>query len=616
MCGIAGLLYFDGKLPQKSELATILEKLTHRGRDNSGMAFMSNVALGHRRLSIIDLQDAAAQPMFYANKSVCVSLNGEIYNYIELRELLKSKGYIFETQSDTEVLLASYVHWGKECVKHFNGMFAFALWDDKQKILFCARDNLGIKPFYFKKTHNYFAFASEAFALSHLSENQLNNNAITSYLLSMYVATNESMFCDIHKLQPGYTLSIDGKGHVQFERYWDIDGIATKSATLTNLEELEHIIQTAIKQQIRSDVPIGGFLSGGIDSGLITALAAPQVKTYNTYSVGYEGMQENELPTAGLLAQKYETKHNQLIITANDAMSNLNQALRSMSEPIADPAMVATYMLSNLAARDGVKVLLNGTGGDEIFAGYTRYTGQLSFRRKLILSMPQMVKHALSVAPFKDKTKLRLKYPSLDMLFSTGGSFALASHFSPVKINKYLNDLNQEFIFHKNIDLLYKNMLFDLNIYLPDQLLLLLDQMTMAHTIEGRVPLLDKNIVNSAFSFKAEEHIRDGKTKVILKKIAEKHLGKAYIKRKKQGFAGSSKWWVQNNKDEFLTVVSGLRNLNYFQKLNIDKYKIHVINDALANEIFILYCFSKWHERLRNSCVPLEKLSDVKIVTT
>lgn len=612
MCGIAGILNFDDAPVTKDAIKKILEKIAHRGRDFSGICIGSRyssmdsdvkisqtaeIGLGHNRLSILDLNHSGSQPMVYSENNLCITYNGEIYNYLELKQILEKKSYSFKTRSDTEVLLAAYDCWGKSCVDHLNGMFAFAIWDEQNKKLFCARDPIGIKPFYYKLTPKYFAFASESQALIHLGDLSLHYPSLLSYFLSMYVATNESIFTGIKKLLPGHMLSITPDGQHTLEKFWSVDQLGGVKVNSTNLENLTELIHSSVTKQLKCDVPVGGFLSGGIDSGIITAMAAPQVKKYFTYSVGYEGLANNELPQAKKIAERYGTQHTEVTITALNAMTTLNKALDHMCEPIADPAMVATYLLSELAAADGVKVLLNGTGGDEIFAGYTRYTGELSLKRRLVLSLPRAIKKLSRYLPINDKLKSRLKYPELDMLYSTGGSYHLAQRITGN--NSYFSSFVHGFgeKVHKpySLPLLYQYMLFDMQVYLPDQLLLLLDQMTMAHTIEGRVPLLDVDIIKFAFNFNANEHVKGAQTKSILKKITEPCLGADHVYRKKQGFAGSSQWWVSQKFNEFVDVIADIRNIPYFEDFDIDE----IINENQTNDIFLLYCFCKWYNRIQ-----------------
>lgn len=607
MCGIAGIMRFDQQPMHKNDLQAMLDKIAHRGRDHQGIvAINPHLMLGHRRLSIIDLDESASQPMFLG-KHLCVTYNGEIYNYQELKKYLMQRQYQFKTKSDTEVLLAAYDYWGEDCVKYLNGMFAFALWDGKKERLLCARDQLGIKPFYYLLTPTFFAFASESKALAHFCDKRLNMQAVYTYLLSMYVPTDASIYENVYKLSPAHTLTITPRGKQMIQRYWQIAHFETHGAGghqhHQQLENLSHLLRNAIKRQLQSDVPVGGFLSGGIDSGLITALAAQYCMTYHTYSIGYEGLSadENELPHAKIIANRYGTKHTEVNVNAACAMTYLTQSLQHLSEPIADPAIVGTYMLAECAAQDGVKVLLNGTGGDEIFSGYTRYTGQLSMRRKLFLLLPKWSKTFVNYLPLAHKTKTRMQHLPLDMLFSTGGSYQLAAQIinDQYLLNKCLTNIVDDLQMpaYDSEHQLYQRMLVDVHTYLPDELLFLLDQMTMAHTIEGRVPLLDIDVVTAAFQFKANHHIKDGHTKKILKDIATPYLGNKHVMRKKQGFAGSTYWWVKHNFAVFIDGIANTKTIAGFEHFRIDDYiKYHTLDANRANDIFMLYCFNQWYE--------------------
>lgn len=610
MCGIAGILNFTDEPVSREKIQKILDKIAHRGRDFSGICIGSKsfkhndikisrsteIALGHNRLSIIDLNQSGSQPMFYSENTLCITYNGEIYNYLELKKILKEKSYSFKTETDTEVLLAAYDYWGEACVNFLNGMYAFAIWDDKNKKLFCARDPIGIKPFYYRLSPKYLAFASEAQALVHLEEFSLYYPSVISYFLSMYIPKENSIFTGINKLLPGHTITVFPDGKHLIKKFWSVDQFNEVESSNAHLEKLTNLIHNAVKNQLKSDVPVGGFLSGGIDSGLITAMAAPQVKKYYTYSVGYEGLENNELPHAKNIAERYHTHHSEIIITSELAMDILNKSLEKVSEPIADPAMVATYLLSEMAAADGVKVLLNGTGGDEIFSGYTRYTGNLSLKRKLMCLTPRPIKKIFSYLPINHKLKSRLKYPALDMLYSTGGSYQLANNMTdPFYFIPFINNLGASFQINDKIPTLYQHMLFDMKVYLPEQLLFLLDQMTMVHTIEGRVPLLDLDVIKFSFHLNAKNHVENGQTKTFLKQVAEPFLGAEHVHRKKQGFAGSSHSWVTQKFNDFIEVIENVRNIPYFEKFDIDQ----IIKNKMTNEIFILYCFCKWYNRIQ-----------------
>ncbi len=336
MCGIAGIIRFDGRPIDEAFIHGVAEGLAHRGRDSQGVLFGSavisargnisrtaEIALAHRRLSIIDLNQESAQPMSYADGGLWIVFNGEIYNYIELREELVHRGHHFRTRSDTEVILASYVEWGEECVKKFNGMFAFALWDEKGQKLFCARDHVGIKPFYFHCGNGFFAFASEAKPLAKGLGKALDSDGVLSYLLCMYVAGNKSMFEGVEKLPPATAMTIGADGVRRIWRYWSLEKFATAVLTPDSDRELTRAIEDAVALQLRSDVPVGVLLSGGVDSTLITAIAAGKISSFHTFTIGYEGMAVDERAHAKNIARRYGTIHHEYLVKKAEVMERV-----------------------------------------------------------------------------------------------------------------------------------------------------------------------------------------------------------------------------------------------------------------------------------------------------
>jgi len=616
MCGIAGILTFDGHSVQEGELTSILDRLAHRGQNHCGMAFESsgsndgvqNVALGHRRLSIIDLSEHASQPMSYEDGRLVLSFNGEIYNYLELREELKSFGYSFRTNSDTEVLLAAYSRWGAACVEHFNGMFAFVLWDKTLKKLFCARDHLGIKPFYYFKSNDCIAIASESRALKHLHQNMLDSDGLSSYLLGLYVPATWSIFKGVSKLLPGHTMTVDSLGHIDVKRYWQIKKTGDISDSLESRQELKNHLKRAISLQLRSDVPVGALLSGGVDSAMVVSLAAEQGARLHTYSIGFEGQEISELNAAKQIAQSSHSIHQEAFISASASISYLDISLRHLTEPIADPAIVPSYLLSQMASSDGVKVLLSGTGGDEIFGGYERYAGKANYRRRFLALTPELLRvFAGRLLPKHTKLSARLKNVSLDMLFNAGGDFGLCAAIQGDnrRLKSFLTRLTEILPLMENSEhrsLLYKQMGFDMSVYLPDEILLLFDQMTMAHTMEGRVPLIDVKVVESAFRFPSNSHVAGNKTKLLFRQIASEYLGENHVWRKKQGFAGPVPWWVRSHLKLFKDVAMSAIELPGMQLL---EPVIRAIVEkpmepsrAEANALFTLYCLKGWYDSL------------------
>lgn len=618
MCGIAGIIRFDDKPIAIDEMNTMLSKLAHRGKDhcqvvmgssqplpNSKLSRRANVALGHRRLSVIDLSEAASQPMEYDDGALWLIFNGEIYNYVELREELIVLGYSFRTQSDTEVILVSYKHWGDECVEHLNGMFAFALWDERCQRLICARDHLGIKPFYFYRTPEFLAFASESKSLQKFHDNKLNPDGLASYLLSSYIPSELSIFMGVAKLLPAHMMIIEPSGNVEQNRYWRIKNAAEIEDTPSARKQLEGLLERAVKRQIRSDVPVGALLSGGVDSGMVVALASKQVDHLHTYSVGFEGHTVNELPAALIVAENYHTNHHQREIADKEAISYLDIALRNLSEPIADPAIIPSYVLSEMAACDGVKVLLSGTGGDEIFGGYDRYVGGATFQRRLFSGIPENIrKLAGSALPASSKLGVRLRNPSLDMMFTTAGSFELCSALleRQGEMGNFLMRLAHSIpsSLEDRGHLLYRQMGFDMSVYLPDEILFLFDQMTMANTVEGRVPLLDLDLVEMAIQFPPASHVNSGKTKVLFRDIAESYLGHEHVWRKKHGFSGPVPLWVNRNLKLFLDTARSVTDIPGLEYFDITKYLHQNANKEMNSKesfaIFTLYCLRRWYD--------------------
>ena len=400
MCGIVGKLEFDGRPVDICDVRHMVGLLAHRGRDGVGVAigatpFDGNAAncsvypgigLGHRRLSIIDLNTHSDQPMSYAHGQLWITYNGELYNHRDLRAQLSAKGYTFATQSDTEVLLAAYHCWGEHCLERFNGMFAFAIWDERARSLFCARDPVGIKPFYYLADSAAFTFASESRALAGMAGGRIDADALGAYLMSMYVPGTWSIFEGVQKLPPGTALTVHTDGRRRERRYWSLPAEAPDRCV--DEAELEASLQTAVTRQLCADVPVGAFLSGGVDSSTVVAMAAPKSDNFRTYSLAYEGHGTDETPYARRVAEAYGTDHREIFVRRTEVLGQIDVALAQCTEPIADTSLVANHILAQTAARDGVKVLLNGTGGDEVFAGYRRYLpGKLP--RRLINAMPE-----------------------------------------------------------------------------------------------------------------------------------------------------------------------------------------------------------------------------------
>jgi asparagine synthase (glutamine-hydrolysing) len=615
MCGIAGILTFDRSPVHKEEIETLTNALSHRGRDSSAYCLGGSgerdisrypgIALGHRRLSIIDLSSKAAQPMRSKNTRTSIVYNGELYNYRELRSELVAAGFLFHTNSDTEVVLVAYEAWGESCLQRFNGMFAFAIWDESSQSLFCARDPIGIKPFYYSNASNRFTFASESQALSQSKAHSLDHKAVACYFLSMYVPRHLSILSGVNKLLPGHSMRILSDGKISVQKYWNLNELGARHSSSRDASiELNELLDKAVKAQTRSDVPVGALLSGGFDSGMIVSSASRAGIPLHTYSVGFDdGVQTSELPIASNMAARYGTTHHEKVITGNEVIDLLDKAIVGMSEPVADSAIVPTYCLSKMASDDGVKVLLSGTGGDEVFAGYSRYVAS-SLKRRIFFLMPHILRSVLGKTLFSRSINgMRMQNSSLDMLVYAGGSPLLARQLFEDDISfwRFLEELVEE-VFPvpvKNAGDLYENMMFDLQVYLPDLLLMLLDQLTMAHTIEGRVPLLDIDIIKASYSLISNLHASpiQSTTRRLMREMAIKRVEEETFSSNKLGFSGPVLSWVSQNSAMFRETIMMGRDIPAIRRLPLEqlwKSGEKKMEHSWAMDMFSIYSFSRW----------------------
>jgi asparagine synthase (glutamine-hydrolysing) len=607
------MLGFDGRPVQRSRIQALTDALGHRGRDSANVlhcesqvagTMYAGLALGHRRLSIIDLSDGAAQPMWSDVSGHVMVYNGELYNYLELRNELIAVGHRFRTDSDTEVVLAAYCQWGEACVRRFNGMFALAIWDEAKQQLFCARDPLGIKPFYYVETSEEFAFASESQALMKLYPGGLSRDGVVCYLLSMYVPRELSIYERVRKLLPGHVTRVETDGTRHTYSYVDAPVPEVEMTFDEAADTLLATLDAAVYRQLRSDVPVGLLLSGGFDSGMLLASASRMGVRLHTYSVGYAaGSQESELETAAEVAAMHRALHRQRVIEDDEVLPLLNRALACLTEPVADTAMVPTYCLAGMAAEDGVKVLLSGTGGDEVFAGYSRYVSS-SFPRRILFALPYVMRDVLGRTLFNGTySGLRLCNPSLDMMTYAGGSRELARYLLPKKSDwlSFLDHLSGAVFPAPDISrgILHANIAFDTQVYLPDLLLLLLDQLTMVHTIEGRVPLLDLELLAAAQRVPLFHHADPSKphTRLLMRRMAEGRVSPRTFSAKKMGFSGPVVSWITSNELEIREVVMTLRNQSILAELPIEalwETGVRTPSRGWAMQMFSLYCMAGW----------------------
>ncbi|MEO8741441.1 MAG: asparagine synthase (glutamine-hydrolyzing) [Casimicrobiaceae bacterium] len=566
VCGIYGVLRLDGAPLAAGVLRGMGERTIHRGPDDEGTHADGPVAIGMRRLSIIDLA-GGHQPLSNEDGTLWLVANGEIYNYRELRRELGAQGHRFKTDSDCETLLHLYAQYGDDCVQHVNGMFAFALWDTRRRRLLIARDRLGVKPLYVWHDGHRLAFASEAKALFALPgiRAELDPAALRSYLALGYVPSPQSMFKGVRKLPPA-TVLVAEDGKLVEHCYWRPPDKVDRSITETDwIASVRERLEESVRMQMVSDVPIGAFLSGGVDSSAVVAfMSAHSAQPVKTYAIGFAGGEAeafyNELPYARQIAQKFGTEHHEIVVRP-DVVSLLPRLLWHMDEPIADTAFITTYLVSEFAHRD-VTVILSGVGGDELFGGYRRYLGnhyQARFNR-----LPEGIRRAAFALGEKlpsDRHSPLLNAMRLAKGFLASAGLPLEQRyrsyvevFSDAETDRLLrrpavgdDPLREAFDAATSSDDLNRMFAVDAATQLPDDLLLLTDKMSMAVSLECRVPLLDHELVELAARMPEQIKIRDGRLKHAMKAALRGVLPQNILERKKRGFGTPMGAWLKGD---------------------------------------------------------------------
>ena len=568
MCGIAGILWLDGRPVEMGLLRRMAEAIRHRGPDGEGYVIFGSTGLAHRRLAIIDVQ-GGRQPLQNEDGSVTVTFNGEIYNFRSLAQQLQGLGHVFRTDSDTEVLVHAYEQWGESCVDHLRGMFAFAIWDERHKRLFLARDRLGIKPLFYLQTPNCFAFASEIQSLRTLPEFQgsLDLLALDLYLHFQYIPAPFTIFRQIRKLPPAHTLSVCGpEGARQPRRYWQVSLRARAGLSEAEwLERFDAALRETVSAHLVSDVPFGAFLSGGVDSSVVVAhMSRVLEQPVRTYSIGFQNPAFDESRYARQVAEKLGTLHHEEFVEP-DAMGILPRLVRHYGEPFADSSAVPTYYVSRMASQH-VKMVLSGDGGDESFAGYSAYASIAWHHRR-----PE---HWYGCARFLAGTVLRAAglRPALPKPDDTWYESAASCYFGQSRRRELwrpehqwlMNETRQWFdsqmISAPSADLCSRYQHYDLQHSLPHDMLTKVDVASMAHGLEVRVPLLDHVLVELAAEMPADLKLRrngatdcsDGRGayvgKYILKRHGEQFFPGPWLHRRKQGFGVPVGDWFRGTK--------------------------------------------------------------------
>jgi len=625
MCGITGILNFKGRDQiSESRLIEMRDSLWHRGPDGAGLMIEGQIGLAHRRLSIIDIE-GGHQPMSSQDRKLWITYNGELYNYRELRSQLQGQGYQFQTNSDTEVILRAYEHFGESCVNQLRGMFAFAIWDCREngrEKFFMARDRLGIKPLYFATTTSELLFGSEIKAI--LAGNSikaaLNPNVLPDYLASGYVAGNETFFDGIEKLAPGHSLSWSAETGLTIQRYWQLPATNEDFSLSTGdcIDMVREGLKDAVRSHLVSDVPVGLFLSGGIDSSVLAALMAPMVdEPIHTFSIGFSEAAANELDYAQLSADSIGSRHKDVLVTPEQFFEALPKLIWHEDEPIAFESSVPLHILSRLTTENDVKVVMTGEGADELFIGYGyRYrVTALNNRLGNIYQgmLPERLRHAVSnmvpglpkpIRRYAERTFLARKIEPRELFFENFANFqrmmrqelmldkALLANRDPFKVG--LDCYNAA-----GKEPLQCMSHADMQTYLVE-LLMKQDQMSMSASLESRVPFLDHHLVEQVAAIPGHLKLRNRQTKFLLRQAVKDIIPKQILTRSKMGFPVPTGAWF---KGPFWPVIEEFvlgpraQSRGYFSKPYMDQLAYEHRNGTAnhGGRLWMLVNVEMWH---------------------
>ena len=596
MCGICGIISFNHTDVNESILIRMRDEMQHRGPDAEGIFINKSkkVGFGFRRLAIIDLSPAANQPMCNQDQTIWIVFNGEIYNHLEIRKELEKLGYKYRTKSDTETIIYAYEQFGFDFIHKLNGMFAIAIWDERKKLFIAYRDRIGKKPFYYTFQNGQFIFASEIKSILKHTEvrKELNLNALSNYLTFLIPPSPETMFDGIKKLPAGHRLILNQTGELKIEEYYDVlnsenEKIETDEELIKN--NILQLLRQSIKDRMISDVPFGVFLSGGIDSSTNVALMAELMdRPVDTFSVGYKDFKEfNEFNYARKVAEIFKTNHHEILIDVKDALEFLPKLVYHQDEPIADPVCIPLYFVSKLARENGTIVVQVGEGSDEEFAGYPWMLRELRLTKinnYIFKNMPSIF-NSIFYNLIKKFWSEEGKLLELDYLrrikdrqeIYWGGAINFTKEHKNKLLLKSLNNsydivkqVYDKYRSKSNVDDPLRQMIYlEFKNRLPELLLMRVDKMSMATSIEARVPFLDYRLVEYSFKIGSKIKIKNYITKYILKKSVEGIIPNEIIYRKKQGFAAPMNYWLRNELADFTKhylLNSNIHKLNLFNK--------------------------------------------------
>lgn len=606
MCGIAG---FYSKKFSRQQLEQMTDIIGHRGPDATGYFFdeTTGVGLGHRRLSIIDLSAAANQPFYSRDGRYIMIYNGEVYNYKEVAARYRIQQ---RTTSDSEVIIEAFAKAGVESLTHLNGMFAIAIWDKQEEKLYLIRDRIGIKPIYYYWRDNIFAFASELKSLFYFSfPRQINHDSVADFLYLGYIPGDSTIYYDFKKLLPGY-YAVYHKGLLSSYPYWRADAQLQPHPLANETEakkQLKDLLESSVNYNMISDVPVGVFLSGGVDSSTVAAIAqANSSKQVKTFSIGFKETKYNESHFAEEVARHIKSDHEEFIVTEDHAMHLADKIVDIYDEPYADSSAIPTYMVSQLA-RSKVTVALSGDGGDELFMGYGFY----HWARRLNYPGIKHFRHLIGSAIYyagnnrMKRASYLFDYPAQrrkSHIFSQEQYFFTEKELKSLLKNPARPDVDEyNCTSVRRLNEMEEQSLFDIKNYLPEELLVKTDRASMAHALEVRVPLLDHRLVEFALNLSTDLKMRAGTGKYILKQVLYDYLPEHLFKRPKWGFAIPLRKWlsaglfymIEKYLDDKLIEECGLVNLGQVQAL---KKEFIQGRDYLYNRLWALIILHQWYK--------------------
>ncbi len=584
MCGIAGFNFEDKDLIKK-----MCDSIEHRGPDDFGYYSDKFCTIGNRRLSIIDLKNGK-QPIHNEDKSIWIVFNGEIYNFLDIKDELEKRGHNFYTDTDTEIIVHAYQEYKEDCIKLFRGMFAFCIYDLNEKKLFLARDKTGKKPLYYADNNERFLFASELKALLCDEElkREINLEAVHHYLTFGYVPTPLTILNGIKKLEPGHYL-VFKDNMITIEKYWDFSFNEIKSSEEYFASRIHEILKDSVKARLIGDVPIGSFLSGGIDSSIVAGLMSKLTDNVKTFSIGFDEKDFDELKYARIASEKFNTEHREFNVKVN-MIKDLPLIAKQFDEPFVDPSTIPTYYLCKLT-REHVKVALSGDGGDEIFAGYTRYNPWSQDKIASVYKfMPSFLKYGFSrisgLAYDKTENNFFRKFKKINDLSSVNKEERWMSKLNlfneEEKKEIYLEKpdvpnsfmvLNYHFKKCNSRNFLNKMLYADMKTFLLDDGLVKVDRMSMLNSLEVRNPFLDNYVVELASGIPSYFKIKNGVNKYILKKAFSDLLPKEILERGKQGFDVPIKHWIKNELRDLINseLINDIKHRNFFNSDYVKK---------------------------------------------